>query len=268
LDPKLAVHTSAGAVELGYKITKLADESSYTFNAQTFKGFCAYLEKNPGAWKIFYNKSAITAYKDGIANNLPLFQRYPDADCPISLHPALMMMKEMNRKKLELDSLLLQLEQLKDYCDAATWQFTKSLRTFKAEKLKTFKRESDTRTGNYQFSYKLESGGQGDFIAPETLKFTLPVFDGFAKDDSSNKIGLEFQVQYTVKEEEGIFTPIFVLSDFSLQANIETAIDALLNAKLGEAASASKQEYLIYYGNVIINRETDKWKYQESKVQL
>jgi hypothetical protein len=259
---KLHISAEGGTVSLGNQIINLQDTSSYGFKAQSLKAFCEYLAAHPGGWKIFVGKGVIEGYKDKI-EGAGLYQRKPDAQCPISFHPALNKLFWINNRPMGLANINLFLDGFKKYFLPEAKQLAVNLRTFKGKKIISVERSKELN-GNFSNSIKMEGDKATDFTAPEFLAFKVPIYEGYDSSDKSNMIELVFNISNEFVQEDEKWDSVFTFTNYELDETVELFSTELLRAKLGATSEGNE----VYFGALEIKRETDAWMYKENAVRI
>lgn len=252
LEPKLAVSTTQERLVLGADIIKLEDWSGEMYITDNFADFVRFAKPRASETTIFYNATGAVQvgqmFQDARRNRI-------QATLNMKAHPRLQTLLDVNGKPQALEAFEVLLRKLKTNLNPDGLLVLDKILDFRVAKIQKIERKKE-RNGNYRNVVSRESAGTDDFIPPETMKFTVPLFQGEAV-----PVTVTFDFRFDFKEERDTVATFFTLENLNIE-------EELLEARKSTIGGSVEAEgFTAYWGRREVNFDTDAWKYQRNPVE-
>lgn len=254
----VVVANKEGVALLGTHFHLLTDESSTTFETNSFVDFIQYIQmvriKNKD-FGIFFNNKQVVAI-----SLLPSYNNKPIATCSLNTSTPLSWVESLTSSGMvKLSDLELVLYKLRNYFDgtAAKMLFDRT-REFKLEKITRVEMKKDNQ-GNYMYSV-VRKGSPEDVEPIERISFRLPVFDGMKLPEHEIEIDLDCMMEF--KEIEGSVIIGFRFLNPELQDIIRNRMIEIIRDSLKPVDNLPK-----FWGSMECNNKTDLWRYSPNPIK-
>jgi len=249
---KVIINTDSknGKLLMGSDFHVLKDETEIGLNTSDMDSFLSYLED--------FKDYSVT-YDEDHASAVPKKYGYHDniiARCGMQISNALDKIKTMLNYQLSLERFEYFLLYMKPFLDEGGLNLLALSRDFKVSKLTKIVRKKE-RNGNYHFMISKESADNEDFEPPETISFHIPIFKHV---DTSHKFTFDFEFDYKLDDgEPNVFFKFF-------NAQFETQLKEFQKELMVDLLSSLKCKK--FWGDIMIHKQTDSWKYQENRIHI
>ncbi len=245
----IKVESKDGILKLGNDILDLNDESKSSFTTDDFESFVEYSKVYGDKASIYYSEKEIKLIPKGEArqNNLPL------AICNMSNSPALTLLINCVNKKQDIQKMEDFLKTMKGYLNEEGLKFLSNIQDFSISKITKIVRKKDNR-GNYTFIVEKEDAGNAEYLPPETINFTIPIFKHL--NDSANFV-FDIVFDYTEAAPGEVYL-YFKLENLNF-TELLVSVFKKITTNIIKSVELPK-----YYGNYELIEMTDEWRYKEN----
>jgi hypothetical protein len=231
-----------GVIRIEKAHLQLEDRSRATFNTDSLVDFEEFVRGNSAGASIFFSASKVVLVENEVTHLTK-----PRAVCDLSISEPLRVLTTSLNKPIPLVGLERLLTSLRRYGQVLS--VISELRNLVVSKNLKFERQVDNKAN---FKLHIErTGAAGDWQPPESLKFTVPVFNMVP-----DTIEIESDFVFTMKDEDG-GAPVFELQNLTWSEDLQERKRQLLEKRLGEMATCPK-----YWGSHALHELTDGklWK--------
>lgn len=253
LEPKLSVSTTQERLVLGADVIKLEDKSTETYVTDNFADFVRFAKQRTEDTVIFYNATGAVQvgqmFKDPRHNPVV-------AMVGMRAHPRLQTLLDVNGKPLQLETFEVLLRKLKANLSQDGLLVLDKVLDFRVAKVQKIERKKE-RNGNYRNVVSRESAGTDDFIPPEVLKFSVPLFQG-----EIVPVTVSFDFRFDFKDRGDSVETFFTLENLNIEEELLDARKEAIGGSLTEAG------FTAFWGRRDTAMDTDAWKYLRNPVEL
>jgi hypothetical protein len=246
---KMTIVAKDGVARIGNDFHVLEDRSLAEFITNDIEAFKSFLK---GEFNLFYNGEIVQAYAPVMAtqNTKPL------ATLALAETDAMEYFTSVLGRNFDESQFELVLLGLRPFMKQEGLALLSNVRDFKITKVSEFQRKKDN-AGNFVFSYARKSAGNNDFVPPQFLNFSIPIFENMP---DRYEAKAEFLFDYTeVKLGDGIAIKLM------FQLRILQFTDELKERK-NEILEAALQSFKQpkFRGEYKLHSQTDAWKYKQN----
>lgn len=236
-----------GTLSIGNQIIELKDESKKVFITDNLLAFEKFLAGRTGDAEIYYSAKEVTLVPEKAEKNFRIL-----ANCTLQDSEPLAQLSKAVGADLSIVQFEKLLTSLRRY--GSFLSIISNLRAFSVAKKQTYERDIDN-SGNYRMLIQREAAAGGNWVPPERLTFSVPVFT-YLEDLFTAELDLVFTVQDTGQ-------PVFRLENLTFAQDLLERRIQVLDARLSKAATCPQ-----YWGTYANHALDDGWKYRENKAAL
>ena len=181
------------------------------------------------------------------------FNTKPLASLSVAYSRQLDYLSGNNFKSLSVEDLIQLLKVMKKYSSDQTLKLQDQLSDLSIKKVISIDRSKDNK-GNFAYAVKSENAGKQDYIFPETLNFTVPIF----ANNEKLVIDLEFEFIFKYAINDGGVKLQFSISNLTIWDDVILKAKEMVKEKF---QSLQKAEIVVHYGRNKIEQHTDKDMY-------
>lgn len=240
---KLNIDLKGDTIRIGADFHELKDATVSTFKTNELGEFVKYMAESDAA-------SAVILCQPSVVVAHPTEQdRYarPLAICALTVSEPLAKLQGMEGADFDLAIFTDFLESFKRFGDAKVLDLLGSVRHFKLKKMVSVE-SSKEKNGDYSFRVGLESGND-DFVPPDNLQFTVPVFKYMEE-----TITLNFELIFKVPSAAPPRLQ-FVLQNFAMDDEVLARQRQIIESRITTLAPKK------LWGINELSIQDDAWKY-------
>lgn len=257
MDPKLSVSTDKELLKLGNDVIELADESTAAYHTDDIMQFIEFCKGKVvgGDYALFYGVSSVSLYHQHVFVNPRIHD--PIAICSMAEHPRLSMLVRANGSPMDVEDFEVLLRRLRANMGQPGLEILDKIRDLSVAKVQKVERKKNRATGDYHYLVSRQSAGEGDYVPPETVKFSVPIFLGVESPRS-----LEFDFSFDPKQKDDGVALIFSIENINLGEDLDAARRSVLAEVLSPLSIPS------YWGELKRDIKTDAWSKKINGPQL
>lgn len=253
---KIHIDSKDGQVLIGSHFHILEDETQGQYLTDSLEDFIlnSKLKIEAGEFEeasLYFQDKNLKVYPDN-----PDRYSVPLMICNLSPSDALVRLTHAVGADCDRDDFEEFLLNMKPYLMDDSRDLLSQVRDFSLNKVTSMNRKKE-RNGDYFFAYVSESSGKDDFLPPETVKFCLPLFKGL---EETEVIQLDFDFNYKQSGEDIYLKFKLRFSDFDEEIS---RLQKGIIARRIESLDMPK-----YYGEFVVNKQDDSWKYDKNTIDL
>ena len=250
---KIVVNAAGEKILFGKNIINLEDQTSETFRTNSLFALDEYLKGKLST--IFADGNKIEVFDTKQITDV-FYNIQPIALCDLKLSAPIQILKQNNKRPMQLQEFIDFLRSIKKYAATDTLQLMDALNDLRIKKIIDVQHSTDNR-GNFDIHIKAEKG-PSDYKFPESIRFIIPLFD--VQDGLQTE--LPFDLYFSWSMEEASAKLIFKIINYDLDVDIDTAVRKVTKDVL------TNDKWKLNYGLFLINKKTNEHLFKESNIQL
>lgn len=249
----VAVGKDGGPVLVGKHVIELHDKTTSTYHTCIIADFLRYLiGKNPIV--LYYNQDSITAMWDGVSRE----KANPIAVCSLKITEFMRRLVQANNGPMSIKAFRDMLFSLRMFYDKNGKDLYDRALNFSLSTVTAFEQSSDNQ-GNFHFRVTCEKQGAKDVNFPETVTFTVPMFELLA---DTMQVTFDVVLDHCINKEKVEIS--FCLKNPMLSVQVKEAQKAIIEQHLPPLSDTWKR----FWGDLEVNKADDSWKYQDNGIKL